>query len=126
MSFPQTSWAAADALVRADDRLTCHRTVAQLKVPVPPQHRPRDPRQLIGQGNDGDVAVSSRQQATQPGPERCRAFGERRQRGPGAMNEEHSKILVAALADAEQLRPAAGGVLLSVPARAMPRDRDLA
>jgi hypothetical protein len=40
----------------------------------------------------------------QPGPERRRAFVERRHRGPATVDEEHPKILVNALADAEQLR----------------------
>lgn len=77
----------------------------------PTQQSPGDPGQLVGERHDHRVAMASRQQAAQPRPERGLALGQWRQRRSGAVDQEGAQIGVAALADPEQPRLAASGVL---------------
>jgi len=64
MSFPQTSWVAAVRRRAAADGLSGDSAVVQGKVPLPRQHRPGDPRQLVGERYDSDIAVGPCQQPT--------------------------------------------------------------
>lgn len=72
-----------------------------------PQHRPRDPRQLVGKGYERDILMHTGEQRRQPSPERRVAFGDMGQRGPRAMDELPAQISVAPLTDPERFRLAA-------------------
>jgi hypothetical protein len=61
---------------------------------------PNAARQLVGKRHDDCVLVRPLQQTRQPRSDRRSARGKRRQCGPGAMNQQFAKILVAAFADA--------------------------
>lgn len=76
------------------------------------QQRPGKARVLVGRCNGRDVVMSPADQLTQPTVRaiwsRSREFDHR----APTMNKQRSKVDIAALADAEQLRLAAAGVLL--------------
>jgi len=55
--------------------------------------------------------MSPCEQATQPRAQPCLTLGKGWQRRPGAVDQQRSQILIAAFADAEQPRLAAGGML---------------
>ena len=76
-----------------------------------PQHRPGDPGQLVGEGYDRDVAMGAAHEALRPSAERRVALGHIGQRGARSVDQLLAQILVAALADTQQLRLAAGGEL---------------
>jgi hypothetical protein len=71
----------------------------------------RDPRQLVGQGDDHDIAMGPAHQPFHPPAKRRVALRYIGQRGARSMDQLFAQILVAAFADSEQLRLAAGGEL---------------
>ena len=75
------------------------------------QHHPGDPRQLVGQGDDRDIPISPAHQLFRPSAERRGTLGDMGQRGARPVNQLFAQILVAALADPEQLRLAPGSEL---------------
>ena len=78
---------------------------------VASQHRPSDPRQLIGEGDDRNVAMGAAYEPLRPPAERSVALSHVGQCGAGSMDQLSPQVLVAALADSKQLWPAAGGEL---------------
>jgi len=68
------------------------------------QHRPGDPRQLVGERDDGDILVRPAKQGLRPLAQRIVARSDMWQRRPRAMDQHLAQILVASLADSEQLR----------------------
>src|SRR5580704_15385218 len=68
------------------------------------QHRPGDPRQLVGQGDDRDIAMGPPHQLFRPSAERRVTLRDMGQRGARPVDQLFAQILVAALADSEQLR----------------------
>jgi hypothetical protein len=72
------------------------------------QHRPGDPRQLVGQGDDHDIAMGPAHQPFCPTAKRRVALGHIGQSRTRSMDQLPAQVFVAALADPEQLRLAAG------------------
>ena len=70
-----------------------------------------DPGQLVGEGDNGDVAMGAAHESFRPSAERRVALGDVRQRGARPMHQKLAEICVAALADPERLQFAAGGEL---------------
>jgi len=73
-----------------------------------PDHGPGDPGKFAGKGDHGDVHVGAREQAAQPVPEGCRRILQAQQRRTGTVDQLPSQILVAPLADAQELGLSAG------------------
>ena len=71
-----------------------------------PQHRPGDPRQLVGQGDDRDIAMGPAHQLFRPSAERRVALGHIGQRRARSMDQLFAQIFVAALADAPSAKSA--------------------
>ena len=69
---------------------------------------PGNPRQLVGEGDDRDIAMSPAHQLFRPTAERGVALGHVGQGGARSMDQLLAQVFVAALADPEQLRLAAG------------------
>ena len=68
------------------------------------EHRPSNPRKLVGQRYGHDVAVCSRKQSLNP-PAEWRIFlGETRESRARPMDQQHPQVTVAALADMQQPR----------------------
>jgi hypothetical protein len=68
-----------------DQTLRCHRHSSGGKTLSAPQHRPGDPGQLVGEGDDRDVAMGSAHEALRPSAKRRVALshiGQRRARAP--------------------------------------------
>ena len=72
------------------------------------QDRPGDPRQLVGEGDDRDIVMGSPHQRFRPSAERRVALRHMGQRGARAVDQLLAQVRVAALADPQQLRLAAG------------------
>ena len=68
------------------------------------QHRPGDPRQLVGQGDDHDIAMGPAHQPFHPPAKRRVALGHIGQSRTRSMDQLPAQVFVAALADPEQLR----------------------
>ena len=68
------------------------------------KHRPGDPRQLVGQGDDRDIGMGPAHQLFRPSAERRVTLRDMGQRGTCPVNQLFAQIPVAALADSEQLR----------------------
>ena len=75
------------------------------------QHRPGDPRQLVGQGDDCDIAMGPPHQLFRPSAERRVTLRDMGQSGARPVDQLFAQILVAALADSEQLRLTPGSEL---------------
>src|SRR5690348_11769629 len=86
--------------------------MTQVEARLPPQGCLGDPCQLVGQRHDRDVAMGAGEKPAQPSPKRRLARRQRWHRCSGAVDEQHPQVFVPSLADAEQLRLAAGRVLL--------------
>jgi len=68
------------------------------------EHRPSNPRKLVGQRYGHDVAVCSRKQSLNPPAERRIFLGKTRGEPCAAVDQQHPQITLAALADAQQPR----------------------
>jgi hypothetical protein len=75
------------------------------------ERSPGDPRQLVGQGDNRNVPVRSRQETPQPCPQRRLRLREPGQCCPRTMDKHHAQVRVATLRDPEELRFAPGRVL---------------
>ena len=75
------------------------------------EHGPGHARQLVGQRHTGDVVVGTRCKLCQPRTQAGRLLLSELQDGSCTLYEQSSQIGVPALADAEQLLLASGGVL---------------
>src|SRR6202046_3710600 len=73
-----------------------------------PQHRPGDSCQLVGEGNDGNVAMGATYESLRPSAERRVALSHIGQSRARSMDQLPAQVFVAALADPEQLWLAAG------------------
>ena len=76
-----------------------------------PQHCPGDAGQLVGEGDNGDIVMGVSQERFRPSAQRRIALSDIRQRRARSVDQLSAKVAVAPLADAEQLRFAAGGEL---------------
>ena len=63
------------------------------------QHRPGDPRQLVGQGDDHDIAMGPAHQPFHPPAKRRLALGHIGQSRTRSMDQLPAQVFVAALAD---------------------------
>src|SRR4029077_13952472 len=72
---------------------------------------PGDPRQFVGQGDDRDIAMGPPHQLFRPSAERRVTLRDMRQRVARRGDQLFAQILVAALADSEQLRLTPGSEL---------------
>src|SRR5271155_2626132 len=96
-----------DAL-SATGRALCHyRLFCDDEPSSAPQHRPGDSRQLVGEGDDRNIAMSPAHQLFCPTAERRVALGHIGQSRTRSMDQLPAQVFVAALADPEQLRLAA-------------------
>src|SRR2546423_6532271 len=68
------------------------------------EHRPSNPRKLVGQRYGHDVAVCSRKQSLNPPAERRIFLGETRGSRARPVDQQHPPVTVAALADMQQPR----------------------
>ena len=75
------------------------------------QHRPGDSGKLVGEGDNRNIAMGASQQRFCPSAERRVALSDIGQRRARPVDQLSAKVFVAALADPEQLRFAAGGEL---------------
>lgn len=89
---------------------SCRSCVVRIVLPVMRQERPDRARVLVGQRHRRHVLVASRQQLGKPRIGIRFAFG-CSQRRPRAVDEQRAQVGIAALADAQKRRLAAGGVL---------------
>jgi len=64
-------------------------------MPGSAQHRPGGSCELVGERDDDDVAVGSRQQAAQPVAERGRAPRQGWQRPVGSVDEQHAQVFAS-------------------------------
>jgi len=67
------------------------------------EHRPSNPRKLVGQRYGHDVAVCSRKQSLNPPAERRIFLGKTRESRARPVDQQHPQVTVAALADMQQL-----------------------
>ncbi len=100
-----------EAAGAVDIPYSCRHPVIRFVRPIVRQQRPDRPGILVGQSNRRHVLVASCQQLAQP------RIGLRLSLchpddGPGPVDQQRAQIRVAALADAQQRRLAAGGMLL--------------
>ena len=112
VTLSQTSSIEQRPRVLIDQPLRRHGHSSGGKTLCAPQHRPGDPGQLVGEGHDRDVAMGAAHEALRPSAERSVALRHIGQRRAGSMDQLSAQILVAALADPQELRLAAGGELL--------------
>ena len=68
------------------------------------EHRPSNPRKLVGQRYGHDVAVCSRKQSLNPPAERRIFLGKTRESRARPVDQQHPQVTVAALADVQQPR----------------------
>ena len=76
-----------------------------------PQQGPGDPGQLVGEGDNDDIVMGPHHPRFRPSAQRRVALSDIRQRRARSVDQLSAKVAVAPLADAEQLRFAAGGEL---------------
>jgi hypothetical protein len=75
------------------------------------EHRPRDARQLVRQGNDGDIRRRSPIEGVEPGTEpQARPVRESVNR-PSTVNEHPPQVVNPAFRNTEQCRPTSGRML---------------
>ena len=79
---------------------------------TPGQHRPDDPGEFVGQGNDDGVLVRPSEQRSQPASQPRIGRGEPRHHRPRTVDQVLAQVAAAAFDNAQQLRLAARGCLL--------------
>jgi hypothetical protein len=97
-----------DALSATGRALCHHRHSCDGEPFSAPQHRPGDSRQLVGEGDNGHVVMSATHKLFRPSAERRVALSHIGQSRTRSMDQLPAEVFVAALADPEQLRLAAG------------------
>jgi hypothetical protein len=101
---PRSSW---QLVVRAlPSRVSCRGTIGLAAA----EHRPDDPRQLVGERRDHDVERPARPQPVEPRPQLAAASRADLDQGARTVDQLAAQVSVAAFAQAETPLLAAGGV----------------